>query len=68
MPAEPAQLGPPEPGVNREVDRGIVWGCAGGGEELGGLRGLRVYHQRLAVQGRSDRLQALAEGAADVAF
>lgn len=43
-------------------------GRAGGGEELGGLRGLRVYHQRLAVQASSDRLQALAEGAAEVAF
>ncbi len=43
-------------------------GRAGGGEELGGLRGLRMYHQRLAVQGRSDRLQALADGAAEVAF
>ena len=40
----------------------------GGGEELGGLCGLRMYHQRLAVQGRSDRLQALADGAAEVAF
>ena len=41
-------------------------GRAGGGEELGGLRGLRFYHQRLAVQGRADWLKALAEGAAEI--
>lgn len=41
-------------------------GRAGGGEELGGLRGLRFYHQRLAVQGRGDWLQALADGAAEI--
>ena len=38
-------------------------GRAGAGEELGGLHGLRFYHQRLAVQGSSDllaRLQAKA--------
>lgn len=40
-------------------------GRAGGGEELGGLRALHFYHQRLAVQGRVDWLQALAEGAAE---
>ncbi len=40
-------------------------GRAGGGEELGGLRALRFYHQRLAVQGRADWLKALAEGAAE---
>ena len=40
-------------------------GRAGGGAELGGARGLAFYHQRLAVQGRVDWLQALAEGAAD---
>ncbi|MGE5145463.1 MAG: aldehyde dehydrogenase family protein, partial [Candidatus Eiseniibacteriota bacterium] len=43
-------------------------GRAGGGEELGGLRGLRFYHQRLAVQGRLDRLQAIAASAADVSL
>ncbi|HEX7007841.1 MAG TPA: 3,4-dehydroadipyl-CoA semialdehyde dehydrogenase [Alphaproteobacteria bacterium] len=43
-------------------------GRAGGGEELGGLRGLRFYHQRLAVQGRLDRLQALAANAAEVSL
>jgi 3,4-dehydroadipyl-CoA semialdehyde dehydrogenase len=32
-------------------------GRAGNGEELGGLHGLRLYHQRVAVQGSSDLLQ-----------
>jgi 3,4-dehydroadipyl-CoA semialdehyde dehydrogenase len=41
-------------------------GRAGGGEELGGLRGLRFYHQRLAVQGNKTRIAALAAGAAEV--
>ena len=41
-------------------------GRAGGGEELGGLRGLRFYHQRLAVQGNKTRTAALAAGAAEV--
>ena len=40
-------------------------GRAGGGEELGGLRGLAFYHQRLAVQGRKDWLEGLAESAAE---
>jgi 3,4-dehydroadipyl-CoA semialdehyde dehydrogenase len=31
-------------------------GRAGAGEELGGLNGLRLYHQRLAVQGSTDLL------------
>ncbi|HEY5719398.1 MAG TPA: 3,4-dehydroadipyl-CoA semialdehyde dehydrogenase [Gammaproteobacteria bacterium] len=40
-------------------------GRAGGGEELGGLRGLRFYHQRSALQGRAERLEALrGEGSA----
>jgi 3,4-dehydroadipyl-CoA semialdehyde dehydrogenase len=43
-------------------------GRAGGGEELGGIRGLRFYHQRLAVQGRLDRLQAIAASAAEVSL
>ena len=34
-------------------------GRAGNGEELGGLHGLRLYHQRLAVQGSSDLLTEL---------
>jgi 3,4-dehydroadipyl-CoA semialdehyde dehydrogenase len=42
-------------------------GRAGGGEELGGLRGLRFYHQRLAVQGNKTRLAALAANAAEIA-
>ncbi len=41
-------------------------GRAGGGEELGGLRGLRFYHQRLAVQGNKTRVAALAAAAAEV--
>lgn len=40
-------------------------GRAGGGEELGGLRSLHFYHQRLAVQGRVDWLKDLAETAAE---
>jgi 3,4-dehydroadipyl-CoA semialdehyde dehydrogenase len=34
-------------------------GRAGAGTELGGLYGLRFYHQRLAVQGSSDLLASL---------
>ena len=34
-------------------------GRAGNGAELGGLYGLRLYHQRVAVQGSSDLLGAL---------
>jgi 3,4-dehydroadipyl-CoA semialdehyde dehydrogenase len=34
-------------------------GRAGNGEELGGLYGLRFYHQRLAVQGSTDLLSSL---------
>lgn len=41
-------------------------GRAGGGEELGGLRGLRFYQQRVAVQGNKGRISALADGAAEV--
>jgi len=41
-------------------------GRAGGGEELGGTRGLRFYHQRTAIQARLDRLQTLADNAAQV--
>jgi 3,4-dehydroadipyl-CoA semialdehyde dehydrogenase len=39
-------------------------GRAGAGEELGGLNGLRFYHQRLAVQGSSDLLASLQAKAA----
>jgi 3,4-dehydroadipyl-CoA semialdehyde dehydrogenase len=39
-------------------------GRAGAGEELGGLHGLRFYHQRLAVQGSSDLLASLQATAA----
>jgi 3,4-dehydroadipyl-CoA semialdehyde dehydrogenase len=41
-------------------------GRAGAGEELGGLYGLRFYHQRLAVQGSSDLLASLQATAASV--
>jgi 3,4-dehydroadipyl-CoA semialdehyde dehydrogenase len=34
-------------------------GRAGNGEELGGLHGLRLYHQRLAVQGSAELLADL---------
>ena len=39
-------------------------GRAGNGAELGGLNGLRFYHQRVAVQGSSDLLGALQAGTA----
>ena len=40
-------------------------GRAGGGEELGGLHGLWFYHQRVAMQGSTATLSALAAQAAD---
>ncbi|MGC2856097.1 3,4-dehydroadipyl-CoA semialdehyde dehydrogenase [Novispirillum sp. DQ9] len=43
-------------------------GRAGGGEELGGLRALRFYHQRSAVQSSADRLEALRAQAVEVAL
>lgn len=39
-------------------------GRAGNGAELGGLHGLHLYHQRVAVQGSTDLLAALQAGAA----
>ena len=41
-------------------------GRAGAGEELGGLYGLRFYHQRLAVQGSTDLLASLQAKAASL--
>jgi len=41
-------------------------GRAGNGEELGGLYGLRFYHQRLAVQGSTDLLASLQASAANL--
>jgi 3,4-dehydroadipyl-CoA semialdehyde dehydrogenase len=41
-------------------------GRAGGGEELGGLRGLSFYSQWSAVQGSSAVLASIGEGAASV--
>jgi len=43
-------------------------GRAGGGEELGGKRGMRFYHQRVAVQANTSRLDQLAAGAAEAAL
>jgi 3,4-dehydroadipyl-CoA semialdehyde dehydrogenase len=43
-------------------------GRAGGGEELGGLRALAMYHRRHVVQGGPSLLDALSEGAADAAL
>lgn len=40
-------------------------GRAGGGEELGGPRGLAFYHQRTAVWGHAERLEAMRRGAAE---
>ncbi|HEX5394395.1 MAG TPA: 3,4-dehydroadipyl-CoA semialdehyde dehydrogenase [Rhodocyclaceae bacterium] len=37
-------------------------GRAGGGEELGGLRALGLYHRRLVVQGHPEFLDALSVG------
>jgi 3,4-dehydroadipyl-CoA semialdehyde dehydrogenase len=42
-------------------------GRAGGGEELGGLRGLWFYHQKVAMQGSASMLEALAAKAANPA-
>jgi 3,4-dehydroadipyl-CoA semialdehyde dehydrogenase len=39
-------------------------GRAGNGEELGGLQGLRFYHQRLAVQGSAEFLAGMQASAA----
>jgi len=39
-------------------------GRAGNGEELGGLNGLRLYHQRVAVQGSTELISALQAKAA----
>jgi len=41
-------------------------GRAGNGEELGGLHGLRFYHQRVAIQGSSDLLPRLQAEAASI--
>ena len=41
-------------------------GRAGGGEELGGLRGLWFYHQRTAVQGSAPVVAALAARSAAI--
>ena len=43
-------------------------GRAGGGEELGGLRALLLYHRRLVVQASSPRLAELAGLSADASL
>jgi len=43
-------------------------GRAGGGEELGGLRALALYHRRFVVQGGPGVLEALSREAADAAL
>jgi len=43
-------------------------GRAGGGEELGGLRALTLYHRRIALQGSAARHEAMARDAADAAL
>ena len=43
-------------------------GRAGGGEELGGLRGLGFYHRRSAVQASSAVLQKLASASVKLAY
>jgi 3,4-dehydroadipyl-CoA semialdehyde dehydrogenase len=43
-------------------------GRAGGGEELGGLRALAMYHRRHVVQGGPALLDRLAEASADAAL
>ena len=40
-------------------------GRAGGGEELGGLRALRFYHVRSAVQGPAALIEALTQDAVE---
>ena len=37
-------------------------GRAGGGEELGGLRGMKLYQQRCAIQGNGPKLSRLLKG------
>jgi 3,4-dehydroadipyl-CoA semialdehyde dehydrogenase len=41
-------------------------GRAGNGEELGGLNGLRLYHQRVAVQGSTELLSELQKDASSL--
>ena len=36
-------------------------GRAGGGEELGGVRGMRIYQQRTAIQGNGPLIAKLLE-------
>lgn len=43
-------------------------GRAGGGEELGGLRALSLYHRRFAVQAGAERIAGLRAQAASVTY
>lgn len=43
-------------------------GRAGGGEELGGLRALYLYHRRFAVQGPPELLSRLSEQTIDISL
>lgn len=60
--------------ANAHTGHGIVMpqcnhggpGRAGNGAELGGLYGLRFYHQRVAVQGSSELLASLQSGTASL--
>jgi len=60
--------------VDAHTDHSIVMpqcvhggpGRAGGGEELGGLRGMRLHHQRTAMQASTDGLSRLREDAREV--
>jgi len=42
-------------------------GRPGNGEELGGLNGLKLYHQLVAVQGSTAPIGTLSAGAAPIA-
>jgi hypothetical protein len=41
-------------------------GRAGNGQELGGLRALRLYHQLTVLQGPADALIAVSESTSDL--
>jgi hypothetical protein len=41
-------------------------GRAGNGQELGGLRALRLYHQLAVIQGPADALASIAESTVEL--
>ncbi|MCC4119017.1 3,4-dehydroadipyl-CoA semialdehyde dehydrogenase, partial [Aromatoleum toluclasticum] len=62
-------------GANHTGHGNVMPGClhggprrAGGGEELGGLRALAMYHRRCVVQGGPAVLDALSRDAVDDAL